>query len=317
MFPLKQLLTGDKMRLDFDLFDPIAFLEGEGIEYAQSGKNIGSGWVGVETCPMCGATNNHFAISLETKWGKCFVCGGKLSPLQFISEVLHLTWTDTRNKFLEYCSHTSVSYKKEVFTPSYPNNEVPWPIGTEKKLNNVAKRYLIKRKFDPKFICSEYGIRNTGPLGDFKFRIIIPIILNGRIVSYQGRDYTEKQRDRYKSLDDNLSLVPIKNCVYNLDNISTRALFVEGVFDVWRLGTPSACLFGTTFTKKQLTKIAKKKLKKARVLFDPKALKQAEQFAEELANFIPDVKVLDIDEDRDPAEYTDAEARQLIEAAFL
>ena len=49
---------------DLDLID---FLDEIDVNFETSGKNIGEGWVGIDTCPFNGCSNLHFGINIANK----------------------------------------------------------------------------------------------------------------------------------------------------------------------------------------------------------------------------------------------------------
>ncbi len=190
------------------------------------------------------------------------------------------------------------------------------PIGIY-DLTTRHRRYLTDRGFDPEELEKDWGVsKGTEGIGDYKFRIIIPIYHEGELVSYQGRDITGKQKDKYKTCYD----TNIKNYLYGLDYVTNdKVIITEGVTDVWRLGKGNAvATFGINFTMKQVRLIIRpiinKRIKRVGILFDDgeEAHQQALILQACLHNFIPDIYVLDLPENKDPAELNKEQVEKII-----
>jgi len=168
--------------------------------------------------------------------------------------------------------------------------------------------YLEKRNYDVQHLIQNYNIHFGGYTGNFKYRIIIPVYLNGKLVSYVGRDITESAYLRYKNLREQDSVLPVKETVYNIDNVTDEAIICEGITDAWRFGFNAVALFGLVYTQKQV-RLLGTKLKKAYICFDnePQAEQAAEILAEELSWQGVSTEILLIDT-KDPGEMSNKEA---------
>jgi len=132
----------------------------------------------------------------------------------------------------------------------------------------------------------------------------------GRTVSFTARDVTNSQEPRYKNMPNEDSIVPIKQCLYNIDNAENTLVIVEGIFDAWRIGNGAVATLGTKFTMPQIKLILDKKPKSVFVLFDKGALKEANKLASLLAPHISHTEILEIDV-KDPAELSGKEVKML------
>ena len=54
-------------KLSLQDFDITQFLEDHDIGFRTGVKNVGIGWIGVETCPFCGVGGYHFGININSK----------------------------------------------------------------------------------------------------------------------------------------------------------------------------------------------------------------------------------------------------------
>ena len=189
------------------------------------------------------------------------------------------------------------------------------------------KRYLRKRGLDPDRLVNLYGITGTGPADtweglDYRLRVIIPIKdINGRTVSFQGRDITGQQELRYKGCPVEKSAVHYKHIVYGSDVARefNSIVVVEGIFDAWKLGPGAVATFGTSLTPEQIWYLSQ--WPRVTFLFDPEpeAQRHAQEYAQELALQGTEVFVASADfgrtpsgEIRDPGDLTQDEARKVM-----
>jgi len=180
------------------------------------------------------------------------------------------------------------------------------------ELQKAHKKYLIKRGFDPDYLERKYRLQGTGPVGDWKFRIIIPIFYKGQLVSFQGRAIREGMV-RYKTLEVEDSVISAKDVLYNIDTCSSdKIIIVEGPFDVMRLGDGVAGTLGIEMTPQQIELIASR-FSKAVFLFDPEydAQKRAEKQGSELSALGVDISIIDTELDHDPGDMSEDEVKYI------
>lgn len=289
-------------------FDVIGFLQDNGIQYYEEGRNVQQGWVGVQ-CPFCMDHSNHGGFNLAKGYFNCWRCGGH-SVVDYIQEVLRVPEHQAISIFDEYSSRDIVlrSLNNQKKVPKAKHIELP---GGE--LTKFHRKYLISRGFDPDFIVEKYKITGTGPIGNFKLRVIIPIIYHKEIVSYTGRDITGRQPIRYKTLSVEESVINPKHVLYNLDNCQSDWVgVVEGPFDCWRMGDNFCAGLGTSFTDQQLRLLSF--YRKVVFLFDsePEAQKRAYKYAVQLSSLgVKKVFVVDSEVSKDPGDFSDRMAQRV------
>ena len=139
---------------------------------------------------------------------------------------------------------------------------------------SVERKYLKSRNFSPKYLHKKYGVVGGGISGKWKFRIIIPVYYNGRLISWTARSILSKKKlkeleiPRYKNLSTDESVKNIKECLFNIDHCKKDvAVLVEGAFDVMRLGDDFLCSMGTELTQGQI-KIISDNFRKIFIMFD-------------------------------------------------
>lgn len=287
------------------------FLHDHNIPYTTSGtKHNRRGWVQIG-CPFCaGGAGNHLGIKLPGEFATCWRCKGK-SMLQVIQSLLMVSWTEAQTILHKYKTNTKPK-KRQKTEIKLIEKKINLPLGTT-DLTPRHDSYLDARGFDPEYLEKIFELKGTGPIGEYKHRIIAPIVLQGTLVSYQGRDITNKSKLKYKACKKENEAFPHKHTLYGADLAkSERVIVVEGITDVWRLGPGAVASFGTSFTSAQI-KMLCKEWKQAFVLFDsePAALQAANHLGTTLAVTGMDVEILSLDKG-DPGDMKQCDASALM-----
>ncbi len=250
-------------------FDIIKFYESYKIPYATSGtKHTRKGWVNTR-CPFCSSSSHSYHLGVHITGGavKCWKCG-KHSQIDIIKKVLNCDWEralEVHNKF-GGTSKGKVREKKSRRTKRMAA-QCKFPPGTI-PMQARHKKYLLERKFEPDTLIELWDLKATEALGEYKWRIIAPIMFDGIMVSYQGRDITNKSKLKYKACPKEKEVMEHQHIVYGLDHVKgDSCVIVEGITDVWRLGYGAVSCFGTSFTTQQVNLIAER-MKTVFVLFD-------------------------------------------------
>jgi len=291
--------------------DILRFLKDYHIKYSDRGSKITDGWIGVD-CPFCDGNNYHLGFHMSSGAVSCWSCG-KHSHIAFIKALLNCSLSK------------AIEIKKEYETNRYHYNDSELeshttihadvcllPTGCE-RLSKRAKEYLIERSFNPNTLEDVWNLKSTDAFGDYKFRIIAPIIVDDIMVSYQGRDYTGKSDLKYKACKSENEVRNHQTVVYGSNLVKGEScIVVEGITDVWRLGPGAVCCFGIDFTLAQVNFISNR-FKNVFVLFD--AEEQAQKQARGLATLLNargiEVDILEL-ESGDPGEMNQRDADNLI-----
>lgn len=288
------------------MFNIRKWLNDEGVTYYVQGKNVSDGWTGV-SCIYCGDRSSHGGFSPNGQVYSCFKCGKKTNTAGFIKDLLNISFPKVKEILSRYSnaldiSHYDSSVKDRVHVVEWP------PPDAEAELPSVFGRYLYKRNYVPSQIEQLYGVKACYLTGSFKYRLVVPIIENGRVVTYVGRDITGQSGLKYKNLKEELSVKPVKECIYNIDAVKDTAIIVEGITDVWRLRYNAVATLGLVFTRKQV-RLLTERLKTAFICFDaePQAQEMALALGEELSMAGVDTSIVAIDKD-DPGCLSEKEA---------
>lgn len=307
------------------MFDALTFLKTYNISFTTSGKNCSPGWINTNCC-FCRDTNFHLGFDLSTGSANCWKCGKK-DIIKLISFLLHCSQQQAKRIYANYqidkIKGEYLKRKHNYYNNSYKSlvTKLDFPIGCS-ELQNKHKEFLIKRGFNPEFITKKYKIMGTDRIGDYKFRIIIPIFFNNKMVSFHSRDITEKAKLKHKACKENKEIIHYKHILYNIDNSKKNvAIVVEGIMDNWRLGNDCISTFSISFTKEQVLLIAKS-YKKVFILFDKdednlSSVVQAEALSSQLHCLGCKNTIIDLTDYGDPdANLTEEDVREMKNELF-
>ena len=241
-------------------------LQDYGIPYVTESEHHHSthGWINIH-CPFChGSKNFHLGISLyQPTVSHCWRCGWH-STTSVLSRILNISVGKAKNLIQEYAGPTG-TIRKKAKEPRVSILPIKFPQPYFEHLNEDGKKYLERRGFDPEKLEKKWKLKQTGPisfLGKISYgnRIIIPIYWGGQLVSFQTRDITERSSKRYLACPMKREVIHHKHIVYGNEEKWGKypaLIVVEGVVDVWKLGTSAVATFGTSFTMKQVLALAK------------------------------------------------------------
>ena len=221
------------------------------IEYAESGKNISKGWIGIN-CPFCEEDEGfHLGINEKSRFWSCWKNSkhrGKgyynlfKKLLKCSEQQLRLLCED--KKLLIEDEFNSIKDKLNIKTDRKENKVELLnflPEFMEIKNSGITKRfwdYLVERGFDnPDIIISKYNLKCC-LVGEYKFRIIIPIYKDGKLVTWTSRSLYKNAKLRYLTHPIKDSVLNIKDTLFNYDYINNggEVLFItEGPFDAIKM----------------------------------------------------------------------------------
>ncbi len=288
--------------MEFTDFDIISYLQSRNIPFSYSGKNVSSDWIGIN-CIFCIDGSNHLGINLHSKAFSCFKCAEKGNAIKLVQEIEGVNFSKACNIIKEFRNGTFIPKEKTY------QSKVKFPLGTTKNFTESHLAFLRSRRYDPDTVIKKYNIHATGPIGEFKHRIIIPIYHKERIVTFVGRDVTGRADKPYINSSDQYSIKDVKQCLYNFDSIiQNKVVIVEGIFDAWRIGDGAVATFGTKYTREQLRLL--KGIKQAFILYDNDAILVAYKLAYDLSTIVPKIEVLELSEG-DPDDLSEQDVRCL------
>ncbi len=301
---------------DTDVIDIKTFLDEQEIPYRDRGKNVSKGWVNIEVCPFCSDDSYHCGINLSSLMFHCWVCNEKGHMTRLLKSMEQFKGINIRNLLDKH----QTDYPINNLEPVRVLEECKMPGGLLKDLPVPHFRYLQSRGFDPLYLQKEYKLQAVWNVGDppkYRFRIIAPIFVNGEMISFVAASVVRDKKEviPYLNADPTEVVVPVNHTLYNYDSVENVAVIVEGITDVWRCGAGFIASFRKEMTSEQIVLLKKKNPKRIFVFYDPDALKQATELADNLSGQFSYVERLDLDVG-DPADLTPYEVHKLRSLIF-
>lgn len=255
-----------------------------------------SGWVQLN-CPDCGEglSKYHLGIDERTCKANCWNCGPK-STADVLTRLSSLPYREVQQA-LKSLLPSSGGKVGERAIPT----RLKLPAGTGKLLRR-HREYLRDRGFDVAELKRLWHLKGTAiSTGCLSWRIVIPVMLGGKAVSWTARAIGNDPV-RYYSLDEDKEVVPHKSTLFGLDYINGTAIVHEGPFDAMATGPGAVCTFGTSFTAGQLARLAK--LRRVVTCFD--STKDAQRRAMQLIDYLEPFPVECINAQIDAKDAADA-----------
>jgi len=290
-------------------FDLKTYLDDRGIRYWEKGKNVKKGNVNVN-CPFCPDGSNHMTV-YPSGFMKCWICGFKGHVAKLVMAMEKCSGTEAESLMRQY----PLAGEPPVSMEAVQKSDFRMPKEFTDELPNIHRRYLEGRNFDPARLQADYGLMACGNRGPYKFRIVAPVVMGGRTVSFQTRDVTGRQTPKYRMCPDEDALVPRREVLYNLDSAGDTAVIVEGITDVWRGGAGFVATLTAGMTFGQALALQRKGVKRVFIFYD----EGAEDRAEEVECLLPWAEVFFVgqpDEYLDPAEMPEKEISDLRKIIF-
>jgi DNA primase len=297
--------------INIESFDFERYLNVKGIPFDNQGKNVQSGWLAIQ-CPFCDDPSNHMGINPETNGVNCWRCPAKGTVIMIVMKIERLSSHRAILELQKY-THRELSNRERSFDPaqlSEDNLQVRLPSHSQKSFEQYHAEYLLGRGFDPDSLTKHYKLQFTNPISNYRMRIVVPIYMSRRLVSFTTRDVTGKAHIPWvHGKPDHVILSP-KECLYNIDTVTDTALVVEGASDVWRIGDGAVATFGDKYTVEQVRLL--QKVKRAFILFDTEsnAQENASKLAYDLSSFVSDVHIYQLDQG-DPGDLSDKDVLEI------
>ena len=255
---------------------------------------VNKGWTNV-TCPFCDDKTFNGGFNNAGDYYHCWKCGGH-NFKQALARTVNIPFNEVDILIEQYAGRNSVLNKLNKKQAKATKLTLPTDTFTP-----AERKYLKERNFSPKLLHEKYKIVGGGITGSWKYRIIIPLVLNGKIVSWTARTILSKQQQqklkipRYKNLSIKQSVVDPKSILYNLDHCEDKiAVLTEGALYVIRMGDGFFCSFGTELTQSQISMI-KQRFEKVFIMFDneEEAQAKARKFGLQIASIGVEVELVD------------------------
>jgi len=235
------------------------------------------GWMKGD-CPYCGR-EKKFGINIEANSTNCFICG----PHGHLSEVImDLENLNTYPELWIYLNSIErLGYKKPKvikehrveITKMLPEGFRLMSLG-KSKLGNAARKYMVGRGYDITELSRKgVGYCNTGNYFGY---IIVPYYREGKIVYFNGRNFTDFGV-KHKNPDMKEVGIGKQKIIYNWDSlfIYEKVFLVESATNALTIGDSAIGTGGKIISNYQWNEILKSPVKKVVIILDPDALDKA------------------------------------------
>ncbi len=291
------------------LFEEVGFTDYYPLNGRRS-KRVRSGWLQLQ-CNSCGSSGDLLGIPENGNGGTCYFCGSQ-APSKIIKDLLDCSWAkayELVDKHKVSAIYEVSKNKKEIRAR---NKSLDLPPHTN--IKKTCGNYLRSRGYDVKKLIDEYSIVQGKKNSKWDGYVIFPIFYKGKMVSFIGRDFTGRKKNKYKVCETKDELIDHKQILCGIDDIEGDDVFVvEGIFDKAKMpkGKCVATL-GIKFSQSQLNEL--KKFKRVFILFDgeTKAIKQSRLLANGLSLNGVEAYSLQLGEDKDPGDLSYEDCEKLI-----
>lgn len=290
-------------------FDLETLFEDHDIKFWTKGKNCTPGYVNI-TCVFCSDNSNHLGINRKSGKARCWKCGSNGDIYNVLQELMDINFKEAKKIVKRYQTDF---LKQEVIKAERPSSLI-LPKDAIKLLPDLHKQYLIGRGFNPTSLQEKYKLLACGILGEYKFRLIIPIYFKHRLVNFAAMSVGGAKLKIMNCPNDKV-ILQRNELLYNYDNIKNRkAIIVEGFVDCWKMGDSCIATLGTEFSPTQV-KLISEACDEAFIMYDskqkdPQAPTQAEKLANQLYGLGCKSEVIDL-EDGDPGDLSLKEAAKI------
>lgn len=252
-------------------------LRAHNIRYWEAGQHhhVRPGWIGVD-CVYCSRNSGRVRLGFSLSRGtvSCWACG----PHSTAGTLQELTGLS-----LAKCIELLGDVHKEAI-PERTAGTLKVPAGVGKLLPAHLK-YIESRRFDPDYLRKVWGVKGIGLAARLAWRLFIPIIDHGAMVSWTTRAITDNVTLRYISAKPDEEKVPAKSVLYGADYAGHSVVVHEGPTDVWRTGPGAVATLGTSFSRAQV--LALSRIPRRLIVFDAgdAAQRRAKQLLDSLSAF--------------------------------
>jgi len=300
------------------IFDFQSYAYDHGVDLAsESGKHYRPGWIQI-ACPFCtGNPGFHLGFNTAKGYFNCWRCGWK-SVADVVQKLSNCSIYEVEQIVKSYQIRPGIGVAKDDSKQKAKAPSCKLPMGTN-PMSPRHKKYLAGRGYDPDELSEVWGLLGTGPVGPYCHRVVAPVLLDGKLVSYQCRDITGKSAIPYKACSIDQEVVHHKEILYGEDMVYADSIvIVEGIADAWKLGPGAVSTFGIGFTTPQVLRI--KRYQYRFILYDNDPKREGQVAAKKLANilmgFDGTTEIVNLKNVKDPGELDKMDAKQLMDDLF-
>ena len=228
----------------------VEILEELNIPYRKEGHHhCRPGWVQTD-CPSCSPGWQSFRLGFSLEGGglACWACG-VMKVVPTLAELARLPEKDIRRVIGEGW------IERENSTPVEVRGKLILPEGLGKLL--PAHVRFLKGRHLRKEDAKLHALQGIGPLGRMRWRVFLPIVHRGQVVSWTTRTIIKDEEFRYWSAKPEQEAIKHRHVLFGGDLADNTAIITEGPFDAIRGGKGFVATFGTAVTKPQVLLMAK------------------------------------------------------------
>lgn len=208
------------------------------------------GWLQID-CPFCSKDSNAFRLGFNLAGGylNCWTCGRK-RILETLVEITGqpasrlrplLKGLEQDREYIKIARGKLVEPKAvRKLTESYPH-----------------ERYLYGRGLIPKRIERLWEVGAISIAKELSWRLYIPIVYRGEVVSWTTRSLQKDAKVRYVSAKPEQEAVNHKDLLYGEDYARHSVIIHEGPIDVWTTGPGAVATLGTSYSSAQVEKLSR------------------------------------------------------------
>lgn len=276
-------------------------------------KQARPGWIQFR-CPFTRCASSGYTLGFNTNsaYFNCYRCGW-----HSLSSVLIAFGVDAQSVQDVVRSNFNPNVSKKRFDAKCVSEHVFLPKTAGKCLKTHIS-YIQQRQLHAETTITLWQLLGTS-IYDKKYpaRIVAPITLDNRLVSFQTRDITGRSKRPYLTCPKSNEVVHHKHTLYGVDSVPGNTVIVcEGIVDVWKLGPGAVATFGVGFKLEQVVMLATR-FKKIVIAYDPDPAGKigAEKLGCELDLFDVDVSVM-LDLPCDAGDMTEKQKRKFLKHAI-
>jgi len=222
-----------------------------GVDYLLEGhEHCRKGWVQTD-CPYCSKDWKHYRLgfNLTGKYFVCWACG----PHRLADTLMELTGVSFV-EVKEILDTYEPLLSQQTTRPTIRRGKVVVPEGVG-KLRQAHRDYLMKRGLNPKTIQTLWGVRGISFAKYLQWRLFIPIVYDGEMISWTTRSISKSAEKRYIAASEDDEKLPGKSVLYGEDFCRETVIVCEGPVDVWKVGRGAVATMGTSYTQSQLLRL--------------------------------------------------------------
>jgi hypothetical protein len=274
-----------------------------GAEYRTEGhEHCRPGWLQFD-CPWCSRGWRHFRMgyNLARRYVNCWACG---------KHGLTDTVAELAQKPRKAIAGLLADLPRERVVKERLSGRLELPAGVG-PLQAPHYAYLARRGFDADVVARTWGVAGIGIAPRLGWRLFIPIVWRGEVVSWTTRSISDRTDRRYRSAKETQEKVPHKKILYGADLVRHAVIIHEGPIDVWRTGPGAVALMGTSFSQSQVRYLAR--YARRVVCFDSEraAQERARALCDALMVFPGTTQNVRLESGKDPAVASDNEINEL------